>query len=242
MLRIVDVHKTYPSGGQPVTALRGASMHIEDVGFYAVMGRSGSGKSTMLHLAAGLDRPDQGTVVVNGQNLGKMSETKLTTFRRQQLGIVFQKFNLIPTMTAEQNVGLPGLIDGRPKAWIDQRVSELLEQLELTNRRGHRPDAMSGGEQQRVAIARAMLFSPPMLFADEPTGNLDSTSSEKLWRLLSEISTHQNMTVLMVTHEPAAAAHCQRVFVLADGQTRGDFEVNGLDASDVATRCQQLGG
>lgn len=242
MLRIDDVHKTYQSGGQPVTALRGASMHIDDVGFYAVMGRSGSGKSTMLHLAAGLDRPDQGTVVINGENLGAMSETKLTTFRRQQLGIVFQKFNLIPTMTAEQNVGLPGLIDGRPKAWIDQRVAELLEQLELTDRRRHRPDAMSGGEQQRVAIARAMLFSPPMLLADEPTGNLDSTSSEKLWRLLSELSTQQNMTVLMVTHEPAAAAHCQRVFVLADGQTRGDFEVNGLDASDVATRCQQLGG
>lgn len=242
MLRIDDVHKTYQTGGEPVYALRGASMQIDDVGFYAVMGRSGSGKSTMMHLAAGLDRPDEGSVIVNDKNLGKMNESELTLFRRRQLGIVFQKFNLIPTMTAEQNIALPGLIDGRPTTWINDRVNDLLGQLELTGRREHRPDALSGGEQQRVAIARAMLFSPSILLADEPTGNLDSTSSERLWRLLGDLSTQQNMTVLMVTHEPAAAAHCQHVFVLADGQTCGDFEVNGLDASDVATRCQQLGG
>mgnify|MGYP002622637913 CR=1 FL=1 len=242
MLVLQNVHKTYRLGETRVQALRGLDLRIDEPGFFAVMGRSGSGKSTLLHLAAGLDRADEGSVVVGGEDLNKLSESQLTLFRRNRIGIVFQKFNLISTMTAFQNVALPAVIDGRPREWIDTRVNELLSELEISERANHRPDAMSGGEQQRVAIARAMLFSPPILFADEPTGNLDSGTSERLWKLLGRIAQEQQMTVIMVTHEPAAAVHCKDVFVIADGKTCGQFEVDGLDASGVASRYQQLGG
>ena len=242
MLLLDQIHKSFTLGSQHVRALRGVSLSIDEPGFFAIMGRSGSGKSTLLHLAAGLDRPDAGRIVVNGEDLGAMNEARLTLFRRQRIGIVFQKFNLISTMTAFQNAALPGVLEGRPSDWIKRRVSELFDELELSERANHRPDAMSGGEQQRVAIARAMLFSPSMILADEPTGNLDSATSEKLWKLLGRIAQEQQMTVVMVTHEPAAAAHCKRVYVIADGLNTGNFEVNGLDASGVATRYQQLGG
>lgn len=242
MLVLQNVHKTYTLGETCVRALQGLDLRIDEPGFFAVMGRSGSGKSTLLHLAAGLDRPDQGSVIVGGEDLGKLNESKLTLFRRNRIGIVFQKFNLISTMTAFQNAALPAVIDGRPRDWIEHRVNELFKELQIDGRAKHRPDAMSGGEQQRVAIARAMLFSPAIIFADEPTGNLDSTSSERLWRLLSRIATERQMSVVMVTHEPAAAVHCRCVYVIADGKTCGQFEVDGLDASDVASRYQQLGG
>ncbi|MEX0775757.1 MAG: ABC transporter ATP-binding protein [Phycisphaeraceae bacterium] len=242
MIRLHQVHKSYRQGQRSVAALCGVDLRIDEPGFVAVMGRSGSGKSTLLHLAAGLDRADSGLVEVLGQDLGSLSERGLTAFRRHRVGIVFQQFNLIATLTAAQNIALPGVIDRRPRAWVKQRVAELLEALELADRADHRPDALSGGEQQRVAIARALLFSPPLLLADEPTGNLDSTSSERLWQLLGAIARERNMAVLMVTHEPVAAAHCRRVHVLGDGRSRGHFEVNGLDASGVASRYQQLGG
>ncbi len=242
MLALEQVHKSYQLGSQKVQALRGLDLRIEEPGFFAVMGRSGSGKSTFLHLAAGLDRPDSGRVVVDGEDLARLGDAKLTQFRRGRLGIVFQKFNLISTMTAFQNAALPAVIDGKPKAWIDARVNELFGALEIGDRADHRPDAMSGGEQQRVAIARAMLFKPAVLLADEPTGNLDSANSERLWKLLGNLAQEQRMTVVMVTHEPAAAAHCERVFVIADGQNKGHFEVNGLDSIGVASRYQQLGG
>jgi putative ABC transport system ATP-binding protein len=242
MLLFENVHKSYQLGTQHVLALRGLDLRIDEPGFFAVMGRSGSGKSTFLHLAAGLDRPESGRVVVDNEDLSKMSDAKLTNFRRGRLGIVFQKFNLISTMTAYQNAALPAVIDNRPRAWIDARVGELFKALEIGDRAHHRPDAMSGGEQQRVAIARAMLFKPAVLLADEPTGNLDSTNSERLWKLLGALADQQQMTVIMVTHEAAAAAHCRRVFVIADGKNTGQFEVNGLDQVGVASRYQQLGG
>ncbi len=241
MIHLQDVHKSYRQGQRTVAALRGVSLRIDQPGFVAVMGRSGSGKSTLLHLAAGLDQADKGVVEVDGQDLGKLNERQLTLFRRHRIGIVFQQFNLIATLTAAQNVALPGVIDHRPRKWLDARVAELLTQFELSDRAEHRPDAMSGGEQQRVAIARALLFEPPLLLADEPTGNLDSASSDRLWCLLGEVAEQRKMTVLMVTHEPAAASHCRQVFVLGDGENRGDFEVNNLDSSGVATRYQQLG-
>ena len=242
MLELSNVEKSYRQGPQMVHALRGASLSITTPGFFAVMGRSGSGKSTLLHLLAGLDRPDSGRLLVAGQDVARMSERQLTQFRRKSVGIVFQQFNLIPTLTAQENVALPGVIDGQSRGWIDDRVGALLNELSLSERARHRPDALSGGEQQRVAIARALVFSPPLLLADEPTGNLDSASAEHLWRLLAELADKQKMTVVMVTHEAAAAACCDRVFVLGDGVFRGDFEVNGLDPSGVASRYQQLGG
>ncbi len=240
MLRLSGVHKTYRLGAQRVAALRGIDLSIDEPGFFAVMGRSGSGKSTLLHLLAGLDRADEGTIAVDGEEVTAMTERRLTEFRRRQIGIVFQQFNLIPTLTAAQNIALPGLLDGRSRAWIDRRVEQLLEGFGLAERAEHRPEAMSGGEQQRVAIARAVLFSPKLLLADEPTGNLDSASAEQLWCLLNELADQQNMKVLMVTHEPAAVVHCSNVHVLADGQVVGSFEVDGLDASTVASHYQDL--
>jgi putative ABC transport system ATP-binding protein len=240
MIQLEDVRKTYRQGSQDVEALRGVNLKVDGPGFFAVMGPSGSGKSTLLHLVGGLDQADAGRVVVAGEDLSHLSESQLTRFRRKRVGIVFQKFNLIPTLTAAQNVALPGLIDRADSDWIDQRVESLLDDLGIVGRSHHRPDALSGGEQQRVAIARALLFDPPLLLADEPTGSLDSASSERLWNLLDELAKKQNITVLMVTHEPAAAAHCQRVYVLGDGRFKGDFEVNGLDTAGVATRYQQL--
>lgn len=220
--------------------MRGVDMAIDGAGFYAVMGRSGSGKSTLLHLIAGLDRADSGTITVDDDEVTTMSERKLTEFRRRKIGIVFQQLNLIPTLTAAENIALPGVIDGRSRRWIDGRVSELLERFGLSERAEHRPEAMSGGEQQRVAIARAVLFGPGVLLADEPTGNLDSASAEQLWQLLDDLAREQEMTVLMVTHEPAAVVHCSRVYVIGDGRVLGDFDVEGLDASDVASRYQDL--
>jgi putative ABC transport system ATP-binding protein len=240
MIQLEDVRKTYRQGAQDVEALRGVNLKIDGTGFFAVMGPSGSGKSTLLHLVGGLDQADAGRVVVAGEDLSHLSEKELTRFRRKRVGIVFQKFNLISTLTAAQNVALPGLIDRAEKDWVDQRVRTLLEELGIAERADHRPDALSGGEQQRVAIARALLFHPPLLLADEPTGSLDSASSERLWTLLNELARKQNITVLMVTHEPAAAAHCQRVYVLGDGRFKGEFEVNGLDTAGVASRYQQL--
>ncbi len=242
LLELCDVFKGYAQGRQTVQAVRGVSLAIREPGFYAIMGRSGSGKTTLLQLLAGLDVADRGRVSIHGENLSDLRPHQLTLFRRHRVGIVFQQFNLIPTLTARQNIALPGVIDRRPRAWLAARVQELLDRLDIAHRAEHRPEALSGGEQQRVAIARALLFSPPILLADEPTGNLDSTTSLILWNLLAELAAQQQMLVLMVTHEPAAAVRCRHVYLLADGRLAGDFPINGLDASGVAARCQQLVG
>ncbi|MBL8747196.1 MAG: ABC transporter ATP-binding protein [Phycisphaerae bacterium] len=244
MIRCINVHKSYRSaaaGGLPVQALRGVDLSIDAPGFYGIMGASGSGKSTLLHLLAALDVPDAGEVFVAGQRLDTFDDRALTLFRRHQVGIIFQQFNLIPTMSARENVELPGLLAGRSEREVRQRSGMLLESLGLSSRTDHRPEALSGGEQQRIAIARALLFEPSVLLADEPTGNLDSRSSEALWSLLEELAAERKLTVVMVTHEPAAAAHCGRVFVMHDGRIVGDFETEGLDAVGVADRAQRLG-
>lgn len=244
MIDIDDVHKTFGArdAERQVHALRGASLTIREPGFYGIMGPSGSGKSTLMHLMGGLDRPDRGRIVVNDAPVHELDERALTQFRRTQIGIVFQQFNLIPTMTALHNVSLPGLLDGKPESWLNERATELLTTLGLAERAQHRPDAMSGGEQQRVAIARALLFEPRVLLADEPTGNLDSQSSQQIWQMLADLAKSREMTVVMVTHEPAAAAYCDRVFVLRDGVVCGELEVTEHDAGWMANRYQQLVG
>jgi putative ABC transport system ATP-binding protein len=239
LLRCTNVHKAYHLAGRDVPALRGVDFSINVPGFYAIMGQSGSGKSTLLHLLAALDRPDSGEVIVSGKPIHALSEQEATLFRRREVGIVFQQFNLIPTLTARENVELPGVLSSEPPAWLRERSSELLERLGLAARADHRPDALSGGEQQRVAIARALLFSPKVLFADEPTGNLDSATSAKLWQLLGDIAREQAMLVVMVTHEPAAAVNCQQIFVLFDGRVTSTISTEGLDAAGVASRYQQ---
>jgi putative ABC transport system ATP-binding protein len=240
-IEVVDVHKAFVQGRRRVDALRGVDLRIDEPGFYAIMGASGSGKSTLLHLLGGLDRPDRGTINVAGEALAQLSERALTMFRRHRVGIVFQQFNLIPTMTALENVMLPGVLDGRVAGALRDQAAGLLADLGLGERAEHRPDALSGGEQQRVAIARALLFEPRILLADEPTGNLDSTSSEQVWGLLRDLSEQRRMCVIMVTHEAAAAAQCRRVFVIRDGEVAGAFDVDGADAGQLATRAEQLG-
>ena len=240
MIRCEGVEKTYTLGSERVHALRGVDLLIDRPGFYGIMGQSGSGKSTLLHLLAALDRPDAGTIEIAGNPIHSMSERAATAFRRKGLGIVFQSFNLIPTLTASENVELPGLLAGEEKTWLRKRSSELLDLLGLPDRGGHRPEAMSGGEQQRVAIARSLLYSPPVLLADEPTGNLDSANSDRLWKLLGRVAAEQEITVVMVTHEPVAASHCKKVFVIRDGTVQGTIETEGLDAGGVAARYQQF--
>lgn len=242
MIRCSNVHKSYHLGSESVHALRGVDLTITEPGFYGIMGQSGSGKSTLLHLLASLDVPDEGEIEIAGRHLHRFSEREATRFRRTGLGIVFQQFNLIPTLTARENVELPGLLAGDDRALLRTRSRALLDRLGLGNRDNHRPEALSGGEQQRVAIARALLYSPPVLLADEPTGNLDSANSERLWSLLGELAAEHEMTVVMVTHEPAAAAHCKQIVVIRDGRAEGTIETEGLDAGGVAARYQQFVG
>lgn len=239
MLSCTNVRKSYTIGDRKVEALRGVDMRIDAPGFYAIMGRSGSGKSTLLHLLAALDKPDSGEITIGGQRIDAMSERDATAFRRTKIGIVFQAFNLIPTMTAIENAELPAILSGASSEAARERARELLSRLGLADRLDHRPDALSGGEQQRVAIARALHFSPGLLLADEPTGNLDSASSQSLWNLLSEIARERQISIVMVTHEPAAAAHCREVFVVADGKVTTRIATEGLDESAVAARYQQ---
>ena len=242
VIDVRDLHKTYTTGSQKVHALRGVTLSIDQPGFHAIMGPSGSGKTTLLHMLAALDRPDSGTIRIAGQNIESISETDLTLFRRRHIGIVFQQFNLISTLSALDNVTLPAMLDAVPAAERNERGLELLNALGLADRAHHRPDAMSGGEQQRVAIARALYFAPRVLFADEPTGNLDSSTSGQMWELLSAIAAERDLTVVMVTHEPAAAVHCQRVCLLRDGLIESTFETEGLDAAELATRAQYTHG
>ena len=240
-IQLRGVTKTYSLGKRRVEALRGIDLDITEPGFYAVMGPSGSGKSTLLHLLAALDRPDAGTIDVAGIPLHTMGESELTAFRRRRIGIVFQQFNLMPTLTAMENATLPGLLDGMSRSERMERGQQLMAGLGLADRVTHRPDAMSGGEQQRVAIARALLFEPSILYADEPTGNLDSATSEHVWRLLKNLAIERSLTVLMVTHEPEAAVHCRRVFVLRDGLLATSFDTEGMNVLDLADRAQHAG-
>jgi putative ABC transport system ATP-binding protein len=239
------VTKRYELGARSVDALRGIDLAIEGAGFYAIMGASGSGKSTLMHLVAGLDRPTAGEVSVAGVRIDRMSEAELTMYRRRQVGIVFQHFNLLPSMTALENVMLPALLDGMSRAASESRARQLMDELGVEERAEHRPDALSGGEQQRVAIARALFFAPPVILADEPTGNLDSAAAARLFALLTQIARTHNTLLLMVTHEPAAAANCQRVIVLRDGVVAGAFDTTTpqegkLDAGALALRAQEL--
>jgi putative ABC transport system ATP-binding protein len=222
MIRLQDVVKTYRQGTNPVPALAGVSLEVPDGEFLCVMGASGSGKSTMLHLIGGLDVPDSGSVAVGGQELSRLSDDELTIFRRRKIGFIFQFFNLLPTLSAEENVALPLLLDGKPMREVAPRAQALLERVGLAARRRHKPDELSGGEMQRVAIARALVIDPILLLADEPTGNLDSKTGEEILRLLKETARQTRRTVMMVTHDARAAACGDRVVTLQDGRVVGD--------------------
>jgi putative ABC transport system ATP-binding protein len=216
IVQTFDLSKSYGRQEAAVTALDDVSVGFGHGEFTSIMGPSGSGKSTLLHLLAGLDRPSSGSVVVENTDLAELSEAKLTTLRRDRLGFVFQAFNLIPTLTVTENITLGERIGGLKvdKAWMDH----LVEVLGLGDRLAHRPGELSGGEQQRVAIARALVHRPAVIFADEPTGNLDSQTGGEVLKFLRLAVEQFEQTVVMVTHDPAAAAHTHRVVFLRDGR------------------------
>jgi putative ABC transport system ATP-binding protein len=225
----VDVRRRYGDGDAAVDALAGVSIGFERGRFGAIMGPSGSGKSTLMHILAGLDRPTSGIVELDGQEITNLDDGELTRLRRDKLGFVFQFFNLIPVLTAEENVVLPLSIAGRkPDAeWLER----LIETVGLGDRRTHRPAELSGGQQQRVAVARALVSRPAVVFADEPTGNLDSKASEEVLGLLRTAVDEFGQTVVMVTHDPQAAAYADRLVVLRDGLVVHDGEAGS--AADV---------
>ena len=224
-----DVVRRYGEGETAVDALRGVSLAVEAGELVAVMGPSGSGKSTLMHILAGLDKPTSGTVTIAGQEITQLFDRQLTLLRRQHIGFVFQFFNLLPMLTAEENVVLPLSIAGvePEKQWID----DLLERIGIADRRSHRPSELSGGQQQRVALARSLVTRPTILFADEPTGNLDSKTSGEILELLRDSVNAYGQTMVMVTHEPRAAAIADRVLFLADGLIVR--ELRGATAAEV---------
>ena len=213
--------RRYGEGESAVEALRGVSLELPAGQFTAVMGPSGSGKSTLMHILAGLDQPTAGSVEIAGKEISQLNDKQLTTLRRDHVGFVFQAFNLLPTLTAEENITLPLSLAGRK---IErEHLDALIERVGLSDRRGHRPAEMSGGQQQRVAIARALASRPTVLFADEPTGNLDSTSGAEVLSMLRETVERDGQTILMVTHDPRAAVTADRVLFLADGRIVADL-------------------
>jgi putative ABC transport system ATP-binding protein len=211
-----DLHRTYGEGEAAVHALQGVTVDFPAGQFTAIMGPSGSGKSTLMHLLAGLDRPTSGSVVVDGQELANLDDKRLTALRRDKLGFVFQAFNLIPVLSARENILLPLMLAGTKAedGWLDT----LVDAVGLRDRLTHRPAELSGGQQQRVAIARALVSRPAVVFADEPTGNLDSKSSAEVLGLLRRAVDEFGQTVIMVTHDAGAAAAADRVVILRDGE------------------------
>jgi putative ABC transport system ATP-binding protein len=217
-LQVRGLVRTFTSGPNQVEALRGVDLTVAVGEFVAVMGPSGSGKSTLLHLAAGLDVPTAGTVRVDGQLLGELDDDRLTLLRRRKLGFIFQAFNLLDVLTAEENVALPLVIDGVSELQASQRAGEALARVGLADRKGHLPAQLSGGEAQRVAIARAIVINPVLVLADEPTGNLDSSTGEQVLDLLRGLVDESGQTLLLVTHDARHAARADRLLRLRDGR------------------------
>jgi putative ABC transport system ATP-binding protein len=217
-----DVTRRYGEGDAAVDALRGITLAFPPGGFTAIMGPSGSGKSTLMHILAGLDRPTSGTVVIDGKDITTMDDGELTRLRRDRIGFVFQFFNLVPVLNAEENMLLPLSIAGRrpERAWVEQ----LMQTVGIADRRTHRPAELSGGQQQRVALARALVSRPAMVFADEPTGNLDSKTSEEVLELLRGAVDEFGQSVVMVTHDHQAASYADRRIELVDGRVVSDEE------------------
>jgi putative ABC transport system ATP-binding protein len=218
LVALQDVHRSYERGGEVVKALRGVSLDVERAEFIVVTGPSGSGKSTLLHVMAGLDRPSQGDVLLEGRSIAAMADDDLTLYRRRRLGFIFQFFHLLPTLSAADNVALPLLLDGKAPDEAREIAKARLEPLGLAARADHRPREMSGGEQQRVAIARALVTEPALLLADEPTGNLDSTSGAEVYRILSELPGTFGTSIVMVTHDLDARKLGTRCLHLRDGE------------------------
>jgi putative ABC transport system ATP-binding protein len=241
-LSVEKVSKTFRQGRRAVTALSSIDLAVPQGRFLAIMGASGSGKSTLLHLMAGLAKPDSGSVCINGTDLARMGDKELTIFRRRNIGLVFQSFNLIPTLSAEENIALPLMLEGRNGQVTHEKIDRLMVDLGIADRRTHRPDSLSGGEQQRVAIGRALVSDPAVILADEPTGNLDSANSKSVCELLRDLAQKQNKTIVMVTHEPVVGAYAQEVAVIRDGQIISRFATEGMNGQELAGRYSEALG
>lgn len=219
VVQVRELHRTYGVGVNAVHALRGINLDVARGSFTAIMGPSGSGKSTLMHILAGLDAASSGSVQLAGQEITTLGDEELTVLRRRKIGFVFQAFNLVPVLTVRQNVLLPYELDDRKPSADEVRYAEaLIESLGLQERSSHRPHELSGGQQQRVAIARALARYPEIVFADEPTGNLDSRTSREVLTLLRAACTDYQQSIIMVTHDPVAASYADRILFLADGQ------------------------
>ncbi|WP_280271540.1 ABC transporter ATP-binding protein [Nocardia wallacei] len=230
MLELTDVTKEYLVGKQQVRALDGVSLRIEAGEFTAIIGPSGSGKSTLLHLLGALDTPSSGSIQFRGEEIGSLDDNRQSEFRRHRVGFVFQFFNLLPTMSAWENVAIPKLLDGTGLRRAKPRALELLNMVGLGDRAEHRPAELSGGQMQRVAVARALIMDPPLILADEPTGNLDSKTGAAILELLGEITGTGN-SVVMVTHDMGAVQYCDRVITLRDGRIGSNDKVERGHAS-----------
>ncbi len=222
MLALTNVTKTYRIGGQTVRALDDITVSLTGGEFVSVVGPSGAGKSTLLHLLGALDRPNSGSIRFQGDEISELNDDERSEFRRHSVGFVFQFFNLLPTMTAWENVAVPKVLDGVRMSKVKAKALELLELVDLADRAEHRPSELSGGQMQRVAVARALMMDPPLLLADEPTGNLDTKTGAAIMGLLTDIAHQQGRSVVMVTHNLSAASTTDRVVTLTDGRVGSD--------------------
>jgi putative ABC transport system ATP-binding protein len=220
-----DVTKVFGEGQTRVTAVNNLSFVCPRGAFWAIMGPSGSGKSTVLHLIAGLTPPTRGSVLVESTDVAKMSSAEAAALRRRRIGYVLQSFNLLPFLTAEENIGMPLVLDGVKQREVDQRVADALALVNMGHRAKHHPTQLSGGEQQRIAVARALVIQPAIILADEPTGNLDRASGRAIMDLIQEINERTKVTVLLVTHDPVFAAYTQRVLRVVDGALQQDMRL-----------------
>ena len=240
LIQAENLTKIYGTGETAITALDHVNLTVNPGEFVAVMGPSGCGKSTLLHLIGGLDRPSDGNVSIDGQPLAKMSDNDVTKLRRRKIGFVFQFFNLIPILSSVENVSLPLLLDGANASTTKQKATEWLTKVGLGNRLVSRPDQLSAGQQQRVAIARALITDPVLVLADEPTGNLDTKSSDEIAALLKQVAKEWNRAVLMVTHDPHIAAYSDRIVFLKDGKIVNETLLESKNASNPELVANQM--
>lgn len=218
VIRVKDLYKVYRVGDSKVKALNGVDFTIQKGEFCSIVGTSGSGKSTLLNMLAGLEKPTKGQIVIAGEHIEKKSENQLVKFRREHIGFIFQSFNLLPALSAVENVALPLTFQGMDKAKRLEKASQVLDLVGLSKHKKHKPTQMSGGQQQRVGIARALVVNPQIIFADEPTGNLDSHTSAEVMELIRKIIHEQNQTLVMVTHDDHLAGFADRIFRISDGK------------------------
>ena len=239
MIELDSVIKTYTLGQQRIVAVNDVSLTIQPGEFVAIMGKSGCGKTTLLGLIGGLDRPDSGTISVNGEEISQLADADLTRYRRDQVGIIFQFFNLIPILTVAENVALPYSLQGKSEREIQVRVQELLSDVDLVERQTHYPHEISGGEMQRVAIARALINKPQLVLADEPTGNLDSRTGHQVMETMARLSEQHRTTVVLATHSSEAASYATRKLHMRDGSTPLQLEASSAGYMTITLRCTE---